>query len=202
MTKGILLAAGGASRFGRPKQLEPVGREHSLLSHVTAQLDQAGCTQLIVVLGAFRNLIRKDLQSRLHPLANRLWIIENPDWERGQSGSLQTGLRHAREIGDVSEPCLITLCDIPAVPVRHYRSLIADLDDTQHVASVTNFPEGVGVPACFTAAALDELQLLPGDQGAKTWLRRQDKSRLRIHRCEAASRDIDREQDLRWLAAR
>src|SRR5690606_22119320 len=56
----IVLAAGASSRMGRPKALLPWG-DRTLLEHELATLDEAGVTEVVVVIGRHAQQIRRAL---------------------------------------------------------------------------------------------------------------------------------------------
>lgn len=62
-TTAILLAAGGSTRLGRPKQLLPWNGS-TLLGSMFKRLALAGCERIIVVLGAFESEIRENCDQR------------------------------------------------------------------------------------------------------------------------------------------
>ncbi|MDQ3403840.1 MAG: nucleotidyltransferase family protein [Actinomycetota bacterium] len=81
---GLLLAAGGGSRFGMPKALAPF-RDRLLVEHAAATLADGGCDPVIVVLGAAADEVRAraDLP---------FLVVDNPDWATGVGSSLRVGL--------------------------------------------------------------------------------------------------------------
>ena len=83
---GIVLAAGGSSRFGKPKQLLTWGNSNIVNATVRTAI-LAGLDPVIVVLGAFDTLIAATLPSI------GLQVVKNHDWETGQSSSLKAGVQ-------------------------------------------------------------------------------------------------------------
>lgn len=82
---GLLLAAGGGRRMGRPKALldGPDGRSYT--TRGIAVLHEAGCAPVVVVLGAQAPLAE--------PAAREAeLVVVAPDWAEGQSASLRAGL--------------------------------------------------------------------------------------------------------------
>ena len=99
MTRALILAAGGARRFGAPKQLALI-QGRPLLSHV---LEMAAPHDPLVVLGAHADEIRRSLDVGDH--------IVNAAWAEGQSTSLRAGIA---ALGDVDR-VLVLLGDMPFV---------------------------------------------------------------------------------------
>ena len=82
----VVLAAGGSTRFGSPKQLHE-WEGQALLQHVVMQVLAAPVQQVFVVLGAYFEEIAPLFYG--WPVT----LINNQDWEQGQSTSMQAGLR-------------------------------------------------------------------------------------------------------------
>lgn len=108
---GVLLAAGEGRRMGRPKALmrDPDGT--SWLLRATAALDEGGCDQVVVVLGAGADQAEALLASV--PVD----VIVAPDWASGMSASLRAGLGFLLE-GDAAVISLVDLPDVGASVVR------------------------------------------------------------------------------------
>ena len=81
---GLLLAAGGGTRLGRPKALVPF-RGEPLVRRGVRLLRRGGCASVTVVVGAAAD----EVIGLLAGTAVR--IVENPDWPAGMSGSLRAG---------------------------------------------------------------------------------------------------------------
>jgi CTP:molybdopterin cytidylyltransferase MocA len=100
---GIILAAGESRRMGFPKALLRY-RDETFLDTLIGLFD-ARCQPVIVVLGAQSDLIRE------HTLRAASFVI-NADYQRGQTSSMQCGLR---AVPPGAEGVLFTLVDHPAV---------------------------------------------------------------------------------------
>jgi CTP:molybdopterin cytidylyltransferase MocA len=91
MIGAVVLAAGAATRFGRPKQ-------QLLLDAVLDRLDAAPVDEVVVVEGA-------------HTLASdRTRIVPCPSWERGPGASLRCGLT---ALSPETEAAVVVLADGP-----------------------------------------------------------------------------------------
>lgn len=186
----ILLAAGGSLRLGRPKQLLPWNGS-TLIGSTINRLAMAGCERLIVVLGAY------EAEVRLHCICAtnvQLNIVTNVDWREGQATSLQVGVEYALKSSDIGAS-IIALCDQPLIDSRHYQELVARVTRLGFSAAATEYPEGLGVPACFSSSALRSLAIGFGNIGAKKWLRAQPPHSVGRVTCPAATMDIDTEHD-------
>ncbi len=82
---GILLAAGGASRFGSPKQLLSY-QGMPLVRRLARVALASGLWPLLVVSGAYTPEIRQALEGLAVDL------LHNPDWQAGQSTSVKVGV--------------------------------------------------------------------------------------------------------------
>ena len=108
LVAGILLAAGAGRRFGGPKALASSPGVGSWLKRGVRLLLDAGCSPVVVVLGAEAEkasvLLPKD-DTRVVP-------VVAGDWVEGIGASLGAALDHLREVpGPVAT--LVTLVDLP-----------------------------------------------------------------------------------------
>ncbi len=83
---GIILAGGGSTRFGRPKQLlDWQGKPFVRVVAETAL--NAGLSPVVVVTGAHADQVEEAL------IDLKVIVAHNPEWRTGQSSSIQAGLR-------------------------------------------------------------------------------------------------------------
>jgi molybdenum cofactor cytidylyltransferase len=155
MTAAVILAAGASTRLGEPKQLVVLAGE-TMLERAVRTAREAGCSPIVVVLGAEAGQIRE--RCTLHTAT----VVVNSSWQEGMASSIRTGIS---AIGSVNGVILMT-CDQPAVTPHHLRSLSA------HAAvTASSYAGRRGVPAYFPASAFAELAALTGDAGARELLR-------------------------------
>ncbi|BDU15231.1 nucleotidyltransferase family protein [Lysobacter auxotrophicus] len=155
----IVLAAGGSTRLGRPKQL--LTRDGEALVHRAVRLATATHpARLVVVTGAYE----RDVAGALQVIAidHRLEVIGNPDWTRGLSTSLAAA---ANALQGVEAPALILVCDQPALEEHHLRALLDGAAHSPVGCAATRHGERLGVPAVVDARLLDEARALRGDAG-------------------------------------
>jgi CTP:molybdopterin cytidylyltransferase MocA len=190
-TIGIVLAAGGSSRFGSPKQLADWDGQ-PLIVHAITQLEKAGCDSVVVILGSSCDQIREVIRRA----GVQAVIVENSDWNQGQSSSIRVACESVGRNLDADDSILMTLCDQPLISVDHYQRLIRERRSKCVLVAATSYRDGAGVPACFGVGALSHLMQLRGDQGAKYWIRSLSPSEVILLENPAAFRDIDRPCDL------
>jgi molybdenum cofactor cytidylyltransferase len=185
---GVLLAAGGATRFGRPKQLcEWRGK-----ALVSCALDatRAVCgAGVVVVTGAAAAQVAECLQG------SSVEIVHNGDWATGMASSLRQGIAAIDQAAVTG--VLISLCDQPLVSAADLALLTAGWQARPGRIAAAAYNDTVGVPAIFPVALLDELTALQGDAGARKLLR--DYTDISIVAMPAAGLDIDTPEDLARL---
>ena len=160
-TAAIILAAGASTRLGQPKQLAALNGE-PLLARAVRIAQQAGCSPVLVVLGAEADRIRTAC-----PLSN-VTVVLNEHWHEGMASSIRTGIEALRNHDNehsLSGVILMT-CDQPAVTPSHLRALTASGEIT-----ASEYAGRRGVPAYFPASSFPALIQLSGDTGARDLLR-------------------------------
>jgi CTP:molybdopterin cytidylyltransferase MocA len=185
-TAAIILAAGASTRLGEPKQLLHIGSE-TMLARTIRIVREAGCTPIIVVMGAHAETIREHLGFETE---RETEIVLNPDWQQGMATSIRTGIATVPPGHDA----VIVTCDMPAVTPEHLRELMHSGNGQISVAS--DYEGRHGVPAYFPASSFSALTQLTGDQGARDLLL--DSSAIPLPGGEL---DIDTPADLERLRA-
>ena len=154
---GVVLAAGGATRYGALKQLL-LWKGSPLVRHAARAALQAGLAPVVVVTGAGA----EEVAQALAGLPVRL--IHNPDWQAGQSSSLQAGLRG---LPPTCGGALFLLADQPRVPATLIRALVSA--HSQYMAPVVApLVDGQrGNPVLFDRCTFEALGQIRGDQGGR-----------------------------------
>lgn len=179
----IVLAAGGSTRFGKPKQLHLHDGEPLVRHAVNAALG-AGVTDVIVVLGSEA----EDIAYALDGISHARTVI-NDDWRTGVASSIEVGLDAVHEADGI----LIALADQPLVDATALARLIDRFDDTHRLVA-SSYADTIGVPALFGVEYADELRTLTGDHGAGRWMKARI-SDVTIVPLEKAAIDIDTPAD-------
>jgi len=156
----IVLAAGGSSRMGQPKQLLPF-RGQPMVRWAVDAVCSAGLAQVVVVVGAHAQAVVGALAGL--PVE----LVLNPAWPEGMSTSLRAGLNAVRsEIQAV----LIVLADQPTLTPDLVGALLARYW-TSGAPIVAPFYGGRhGNPVLFDRALFPELAAVEGDRGGRLLL--------------------------------
>ncbi len=184
----IILAAGKAVRMGRIKQLLP-WKGKPLLWHVAQAALSEGLEEVIIIIGAEGEQIREPLNDL------NVRFVENPDWELGQSTSLQVGLRAlSPQIG----AAIFLLADQPQVSPTLIRSLI-EKHATTLAPIIAPIVDGKrGNPVLFDRRVFNELMSIHGDTGGRELFSRYPVEWLEWHDARVLL-DIDTEEDYQRL---
>jgi molybdenum cofactor cytidylyltransferase len=153
----VILAAGGSSRFGEPKQLLNF-RGETLVRRAVRAAKEAHCTPIVVVVGKSGNAIRNELR------ATPVIVVENAEWQCGLGTSIRSGLR---ECAGSIEAVVLLACDQPLVDATIVAGLVAAREKTGKAIIASSYADTLGVPALFDRSCFDDLLALPDNAGAK-----------------------------------
>ncbi len=185
----ILLAAGSSTRMGVPKQLLPY-RGRPLLRHAVETALAAGCSPVVVVLGANSEAVGESLAG--------LDVVTtvNADWDLGMGSSIQTGLRTLQSTD--ADAAILALGDQPFVSAAFYRSLVAEADRSGCGIVSARYADTVGVPVYFARRNWPLLEAMAPDQGCKGVILRNGGD-AKFLDCPEAAIDIDTPEEYRRL---
>ncbi len=183
----MVLAAGGSSRLGAPKQLLRI-RGRRLLSRVIHAAEAVTPGRVVVVIGAER-LRMRSLIRRHHPGTH---TVDNAAWAQGMAGSLQAGLA---VLPGRATAAMLLLSDQPAVGEASLRRLIRAWRRRPGRAAAAGYGRVVGVPAILPRVLWKSARRLSGDSGARRLLWHGGKVPTMVDMPEAAW-DIDTHRDL------
>ena len=205
----VILAAGGSSRLGQPKQLLNF-RGETLIRRAVRAAVEAGCDPVVVVTGEISDAIRSELDIResrisspgtLEPEAppkvadGRIAVVENAEWRRGVGTSIRRGLQQLSE--SVSAAVLLT-CDQPFVESAIIRQLIATREETGKPIVASSYSNTLGVPALFDRTCFKSLFALPEASGAKALILSRPED-VALVPFEEGATDIDTSEDFERL---
>lgn len=189
----VVLAAGGSSRLGAPKQLLPVAGEALVRRAVRTAL-ASGATQVVLVTGAAADAVVAALGDCATDA--RVQIVHNAEWARGQAGSMHTGLAAL----SAAIPVAVFLpVDQPFVPATLLRRLMGAWRAGADLAAPEVDGEMRGAPALFDRSFWPALHLVRGDMGGRMILRA---NAHRVHLLPTPGdllRDVDTPADLAAL---
>jgi molybdenum cofactor cytidylyltransferase len=187
---GVVLAAGGSTRLGRPKQLLPFRGEP--LVRRAARQALAVCDAVHVVVGADGERVARALDGP------GLDVVVNRAWQEGMGGSIATGVRAAIAAVPAVDGLLLLLADQPLVDAGHLGALRARFSSTEGAALAASYGDVVGVPAVFDVGLAAALTVLRADEGARHLLRTLGSRLVAVALPEAAV-DVDVEADYEAL---
>lgn len=185
---GILLAAGGSSRMGQPKQLL-VYKGKTLLRRAVEILIHSACGPVAVVLGAETDQSKNEIKDL------PVHTVFNENWQAGMSSSIKAGLEYLLQSEPEISAVVITLCDQPNVASSHIDKLVAKFRETKKSIVAAEYNNVIGVPALFSRDLFDELLKITGDKGAREIIAKYADTLTTIPLPEAAL-DIDTTADL------
>ncbi|MCS7178965.1 MAG: HAD-IIA family hydrolase [Anaerolineae bacterium] len=159
---GVLLAAGGSTRFGQPKQLLEWNGV-PMVAHVADGALEAGLSPVVAVLGHAAQEVQKALAGR--PVR----IATNWRWEEGLSTSIQAGLS---VLPPETDAAVFLQCDQPLVTPDLLRRLVARFEETGAPIVCPAVQGQCTPPALFARSLFRELAGLTGDQGGRVLLLR------------------------------
>lgn len=166
----VILAAGGSTRLGQPKQLL---RDHdeTLVSRVARITDHIGCSPVVVVTGANASDVEAALESV--PFAHPVF---NPNWEMGMGSSIRIGVSAILSEEISFDAVLLLVCDQPLVSETLLLRIYEAYRDSGKQVIASEYGDVWGVPCLFDKTVLPELLALSGASGAKSVIERHRKT--------------------------
>ncbi|MEO1012853.1 MAG: nucleotidyltransferase family protein [Bacteroidota bacterium] len=160
----LILAAGGATRMGRPKQLLP-WKQTTLLGQVIAHAKGLEHVDIHVVLGAQAAKIREAM-----PVSGIDFVVHS-GWQLGLGSSIAIGVRHICQKNPDCKAVLLLLGDQPFLDTVYLRSLVSTFQKSSKGIVATGYGNTPGVPAIFDQMYFKDLMCIQGDVGAKSILK-------------------------------
>jgi molybdenum cofactor cytidylyltransferase len=185
---GIILAAGEGKRFGKSKQLLDYRGEPFVRVVAKTALAQ-GLAPVVVVTGANAPAV----EAALEGLPIR--IARNNEWQKGQSGSIQAGLRR---LPGQTGAAIFLLADQPQIQPTLIQALVDE--HTRSMAAILA-PLVAGQranPVLFDQLTFPDLMALSGDVGGRGIFSKYQLAYLPWHD-ESLLMDVDTPEDLERL---
>lgn len=174
----IVLAAGGSTRLGRPKQL--LTRDGETLVHRAARLALAsGAARVLVIVGAHAD----DIAAAVGDLP--VECLVNARWSEGLAGSVRVA---ADSLATHAHATLLLTCDQPALDVAHLEALLDAARLASSGAAATRLGDRVGVPAVVAPALLRAALAVQGDRGLRDVL---NAAGAGVAACDAPEMGVD-----------
>ncbi len=161
MIAGLLLAAGGARRFGAQKLLAPLDGM-PLVRHAALHLAQS-VEDLVIVVGCEAERVRDALDGV------SATVVENAEWASGIASSIRCGV-DALPLD--AEAVIVALGDEPRIDAAVTRAVITRWKEAQAPIVSPRYRGVRGHPALFDRRLFPELSALAGDAGARSIIER------------------------------
>ncbi len=186
---GLVLAAGGSKRLGKPKQLLPYGPA-TLLDHVLRTARSCDFDQLICVVGGSAAEIMQTVN------LDGVQVATNDHFGAGCSSSIAAALA---TVDPRCEVLVLLLGDQPGVTAATVSKLLAGRGDSALAACA--YDDGRGHPLAFACSTFDQLASLHGDKGVWKLLDRAGDEVVDVPVAGAIPRDVDTWEDYEAVVA-
>ena len=183
----LLLAAGGSSRLGTPKQLLPYG-DQTLIRYMVKMAVNSKANPVMVVLGAHADDIVKKIEN------NKAKVVINNEWQEGMASSIRTGINYLMQEQPTAQGAILMVCDQPFVTSQLLNDLIDAHQQTGKPIITCSYANTFGPPTLFHKSIFPDLLQLKGDVGARSILQQHVKDVESIE-FPRGSRDIDTKAD-------
>jgi len=180
---GLVLAAGGSSRLGRPKQLLPY-RGATLLDAVLGTARDCGFDQLLVTLGGAAADVRAAVD------LSGVDVVLNRAYGSGCSSSIAAA---TKALDPRCEVLVLLLGDQPGVTPGTVAALLRERGDAP--LAVCRYDDGRGHPFAFARSAFADLAELHGDKAVWKLLERRAGEVAEVRIPGATPRDVDTWED-------
>jgi molybdenum cofactor cytidylyltransferase len=185
----IILAAGGSSRLGQPKQLLEILGE-PLLHRVVRTAADVHPDHLIVVLGSSAC----DCVQAIKGCGAD--IVFNPFWASGLAGSIRLGVERAEE--GHADSVLLLLADQPWLNSAVIRQFYSRMSGRSDMIVAARYEGTLGSPMLFGVDWFPRLKNLEGDKGARS-LAATEAHRAEIVDWSDGAVDLDTPEDVAGL---
>jgi molybdenum cofactor cytidylyltransferase len=161
----IVLAAGAARRFGRPKQLErwPTENDPTLVERVVNLASESGVNEVIVVTGNQA----EEVAALFHAQETYnvpVYPVFNPRWGEGQGYSVAAGVQAL--LHDV-DAALFFLSDQPRLKAATAQALLRAFKPGEKAIIFLTYQGKRGNPVLFSKDFFPALAALEGDVGGR-----------------------------------
>jgi molybdenum cofactor cytidylyltransferase len=163
---GIILAAGGSTRFGQPKQLLD-WRGQPFVRAVARVALEAGLAPVVVVTGANAEQIEVAVKGL------NVTVMRNEEWESGQGSSIREGIlaltpAPSPKMGEgLVGAAIFLLADQPQITPSVLRALVEEHAEGLYPVVAPMVMDRRANPVLFDRVTFRDLLLLEGDVGGR-----------------------------------
>ena len=186
---GIVLAAGKSTRYGDTKQILP-WKGTTLAAHSARVAIESGLDPVIVVVGCQSEKVKKELEGL------SVHLVNNPDFESGQSSSLRKGLE---ALPPSAGAAVFLLADQPLITADIIQKIVSAHRQLFAPVCLPVFEGKRGNPVLFDKSLFSELLELRGDTGGREVIERHQSRIATVPSGRSILLDIDTPEDYRIL---
>jgi len=186
---GLLLAAGGATRFGSQKLIAPLADGVPLVRH-TAMTLRGGVDTMAIVVGSEADDVTRALNG-----VDAL-IVRNDSWAEGLSTSLHAGVA---ALPSEAAAAIVALGDQPFVDPGVIHTIVKQWKATGLPIVSARYAGTRGHPVLFERAIFAELLRVTGDAGARGVIEREPARVAYVDVNAPMPADVDTPADLAHL---
>lgn len=188
----LVLAAGGSTRLGRPKQL--LLRDGETLVHRAVRLALATRpSRTLVICGGNA----EDVRAAISDLP--VEVVFNRDWREGLASSLRLAVA---ALADDEIPALIIGCDQPTLEHSHLQRLLEGALGSSSGCAASLHGDAPGIPVVVDALLLRGADVIQGDRGLRGLLHALSADSLYLLEATELEFDLDTPDDVEEAARR
>lgn len=204
MIAGLILAAGGSVRMGRPKIGLDVGGR-AMLTRVADAALAAGLQDVVVVIAGTDGTgsdamlrLPADARAAIGALGATpgIRVVQNPHSRTGQASSLRVGLRAMRPEADAA---IILLADQPTIPPDAIRAVAAAFDPAGQPVIQASYGGVPSHPTLLARTIWLDVAELEGDEGARGMIADHPEWRRLVEVGGEPPMDVDTPDDLKGI---
>jgi molybdenum cofactor cytidylyltransferase len=192
MIAGLLLAAGGSTRFGSQKLLARIGDGDPLVRQTALALRDA-VDKLTIVVGSDADAVQRALAGI------DATIVTNAEWSQGVGTSLRAGVRG---LPAATMAVVVALGDQPFVDPAIVRAVVTEWRTTGSPIVSARYAGTRSHPVLFDRSMFAELESVSGDRGARAVIDRDPARVVDIDVSTPMPLDVDTPADLAAIAER
>ncbi len=191
-TDVILLAAGTSSRMGDENKLLIKHKNKTLVQSSLDLLRQLPFHQIILVTGHQGDRLLSTLNG-----VDDVTVVHNPDFETGQTSSIQTGLS---KLSSTAESFMICLSDMPFLRRQHVEQLLSFSNEEQADICRPMVGKVPGHPVIFNKRFAKQLNDCTDANGCRTVIKENVELLIPFKTNDRAFiQDIDKQEDKELL---